>query len=107
MQENNTAATTTRGINGAMSIVSIRRESVTHGFRFFGIYEDGSERLLRKLATRPYTIAAIHDAPVVSKFINHACETSRCDDPRCYITMHSKTPGGSKWSKILKLIPIA
>jgi hypothetical protein len=68
-------------------LVSIERKALAKGFRFIGTMVSGEKRVLRGKATRPYTMAAIHDLG--------------------YVTFHQATPKpAGNWDMIIRVINI-
>lgn len=87
----------------SVELVSIERTEVKKGFQFVGTFADGQTLTIRAVATRPYTMAAIHDYPVVSKF-RHSDDNV---DVRGFVTFHNAKPKPSYSSdRIIKVIPI-
>ncbi len=87
-----------------VDLVSIERTAVKKGFQFVGTFANGETLTIRAVATRPYTMAAIHDYPVVSKF-RHSDDNV---DVRGFVTFHNATPKPSYSSdRIIKVIPIS
>ena len=83
----------------SLELSSIKRVETPKGWRFEATMNDGSTFVIRAVATRPYTMAAIHDLGVVSKF-------ERCDF-RSFITLHQATPKpAGNWDAILRILPI-
>lgn len=83
----------------SISLASVKRIETPKGWRFEGTMTDGTTFVIRKLATRPYAIAAVHSNPVVSKF-EHL-------DPRTFITLHNAAPKASYSDVILRTLPIS
>jgi hypothetical protein len=82
----------------SINLASVKRVETPKGWRFEGTMTDGTTFVIRKLATRPYAIAAVHSCPVVSKF-EHL-------DPRTFITLHNAAPKASYSDVILRTLPI-
>ena len=75
--------------NNEPRLVSVTREALPgENYRFFGVYDDGFEVVLRAKATRPYTHAAIHSSGVTTKFRGMK-EPSGVQDRRQHVTFHS------------------
>lgn len=83
----------------AADLVSVERTAVKKGFCFVGTLANGETLTLRAVATKPYTVAAIHERSVVSKF--------DMPDPRGFVTFHNAAPRpAGSWDKIIRLVPI-
>jgi hypothetical protein len=79
--------------------VELRDKNNTPWWQFTGEFENGTTQVLRAKATRAYTIAAIHQYTVVSKFDGF--------DPRAFITFHQSSPKpAGKWDVIIRTLPI-
>jgi hypothetical protein len=77
-----------------MKIAAVQRDAVKGGgWRFTAIMEDGSQVVIRKNATRPYTLAAEHQRRLLSG------EWVDAD-----ATLHSTTPKArGDWDRIVKI----
>jgi hypothetical protein len=83
----------------SQQLVSVKRTTVKNGWQFVGTLSNGETIMLRTKATRPYTMAAIHDLCVVSKF--------DMPDVRGFVTFHNASPKpGGNWDKILRIVQI-
>ena len=83
----------------AKSIVDFKSIETAKGWRFEATLDNGETFVVRQLATRPYTKAAIHDLGVVSKF--------DMLDPRSFITLHQAAPKpAGNWDNILLVVNI-
>jgi hypothetical protein len=83
----------------AADLISVERTAVKKGFQFVGTLANGETLMLRAVATKPYTVAAIHERSVVSKF--------DMPDPRGFVTFHNAAPRpAGNWDRIIRLVPI-
>lgn len=87
----------------SIDLVSIQRTAVKKGFQFVGTLANGETIVLRAVATRPYTAAAIHAYGVVSKFRNYDGNI----DVRSFVTFHNAAPKPAySTDRIIRVLPI-